>query len=109
MTGLLASWEKIKKNKHGKHCHDHCSFFGRNSREGTPSRNLSIESSHGREKGRNPFTSMGVGKQMHCNLSYEVLLTDDLWSTAPQSPVGTGAGLESRIVDWAGRLNCTPG
>ena len=56
MTALLARWEKIKKNKHGKHCHNQrkkiavCSFFGRNSREGIPSRTLSIESSHGREK-----------------------------------------------------------
>ena len=54
MTALLSMWEKIKKDKHGKHCHNQwekiavCSFSGRNAREGSPSRALSIESSHGR-------------------------------------------------------------
>ena len=26
MESLLARWEKIKKNKHGKHCYDQCFF-----------------------------------------------------------------------------------
>ena len=27
MTSLLARWEKIKKDKHGKHCHDQQKHF----------------------------------------------------------------------------------
>ena len=27
MTSLLARWEKIKKYKHGKHCHDQQKYF----------------------------------------------------------------------------------
>ena len=29
MTALLARWEKIKKDKHGKHCQDKRNFFCR--------------------------------------------------------------------------------
>ena len=29
MTSLLAGWEKIKKYKHGNHCHDKQNFFCR--------------------------------------------------------------------------------
>ena len=70
MTALLARWEATKKHKHGKHCHDQrifsvCSLSGRNAREGIPDRSLSIELIHGREKGRTPFASMGVGKRTH--------------------------------------------
>ena len=56
-----------------------------------------------------PFTSTGVGKCTHYNRRGEVLLTDDLQSSAPQSPSGTGDGLGPGIGDWTGRLNCTPG
>ena len=57
MTVLLARWEKIKKDKHGKYCHDKqnkksvCSLSRLTGREGSASRALSIESSHVREKG----------------------------------------------------------
>ena len=46
ITALLDRWEKIKKDKHGKHCHDQrkkfavSSFSGHNTREGSPSRAL---------------------------------------------------------------------
>ena len=55
MTSLLARWENINKDKHDKHFHDQrkqflavFSFSGRNSREGSPSRDIAIESRHGR-------------------------------------------------------------
>ena len=61
-------WEKIKKDKQCKRCHNQrkhfsqvCSFGGRNGREGSPILALSTELSHGRENGRTPFKSMGVG------------------------------------------------
>ena len=53
MTALLASWETIKKYKHGKHFRDQQKCFivfsisGRNAREGSPGRTLGIESRHG--------------------------------------------------------------
>ena len=56
MTSLLARWEKINKDKHGKHCHNQRNFFclfyfcGRNAREGSPSRALSTESSHDKKR-----------------------------------------------------------
>ena len=78
MTSLLERWENIKKDKHGKHCHNQrkkfslfFSFSRRNAREGSPSPDLSIELIHVREKGRTPFSSTGGGGQ-----------TD-----APQSPL----------------------
>ena len=44
MTLLLSRWEKIKKDKHSKHCNDQkkhfspfFSFSGQNAREGGPS------------------------------------------------------------------------
>ena len=52
MTALLSRSENIKKDKHGKHCHDQLLFFavcplsGRNAGEGRPSHDLSIDSSH---------------------------------------------------------------
>ena len=85
-----------------------CSFSGRNAREGILSQALSTESSHGREKGRTPFTSTGVGKRTHCYSRCEVLLTDETRSSDLQSPAGTGTGLGSGIRDWDIRLNCTP-
>ena len=90
ITALLARWETINKDKHGKHCHDQrkhffviCSLSGRNSREGSPGNSLSIESIHGREKGRTPFASTGVGKWTNCNRRCEVLFTDDSRSSDP--------------------------
>ena len=53
MSELLSRWESIKKHKHGKHCHDQqifsavCSFSGKMIGEGSPSHDISIESSHG--------------------------------------------------------------
>ena len=35
MTALLARWENIKKDKHGKHCHDQRMFFLRLSSQWT--------------------------------------------------------------------------
>ena len=49
MTSLLARWENIKRDKHGKHCHYKqkkiaaCYFSGRNAREGIPGRDISTE------------------------------------------------------------------
>ena len=86
-----------------------CSFSGQNAREGSPSCALSIESSHGIEKGITPFASTGVGKRMHHNRGCEVLLTDYPQSLSPQPPAGTGSGLGPVIGDWDSRLNCTPG
>ena len=77
--------------------------------EGSPCRDLSIELSHIREKGRNPFASTGVGKWTHRNLRSEVLLTDDPLSSFPQSPAGTGSGLGSEIGNRDDKLNCTTG
>ena len=54
MPAILDRWEKIKKDKHGKHCHHQRIFFvvcylsGRNAREESPSSAISIESIHGR-------------------------------------------------------------
>ena len=114
MTSLLSRWEKIKKDKHGKHCNNQrnfftvCSLSGQNTREGRPSRALSTKLSHGRERGRTPFSIMGVGKRTHRNRRCEVRLTDDPRSLATQSPTGTGNGLGSGIGDWASRLYCMP-
>ena len=68
------------------------SLSGRNARYGNPVRTLVIESIHGREKGRFPFSSTGVGKWYNHNFRCEVLLTNDLRSLDPQSPAGTGLG-----------------
>ena len=73
--------------------------------EGIPSRALSIDSIHGREKVRTPFTSTGVGKWTHCNRRCEFLLTDDPRRSDPQSPEVTEAGLRSGIRNRYGRLN----
>ena len=86
-----------------------CSFSGQNDKEGIPSRALSIESSHGREKGITTFSSTGVGKRTHRNRRCKVLPTDDPGSSAPQSPAGTGARLGPRIGNWDDKLNNTPG
>ena len=40
-----------------------CSLSGWNAREGSPGHAISIESSHGREKGRTSFASTRVGKR----------------------------------------------
>ena len=72
--------------------------YGRiDTREGSHGHTLAIESSHGREKGRTPFESMGVGKRLNRNRRSEVIFTSDPRSSAPQSPAGTGAGLGSGI------------
>ena len=47
---------------------------------------------------------MEVGKWTHRSCRYEVLLTDDLQRSAPQSPAGTGAGLGPGFEDWSIRL-----
>ena len=84
---------------------DVCSFSGQNAREGSFINDLSIESSHGREKERNPFTSTGVGKRNHHNRRCKFLLTDDPRRLAPQSPAGTGAKMGPGIGNRDGRLN----
>ena len=62
------------------------------------------------EKKEEPFSQVrGGGKRTHRNRRHKVLLIDDTWSSPPQYPVGTGAGLGSGINNQAGRLNCTPG
>ena len=50
------------------------SLSGRNAREGSPGRTLSIESIYGREKGRTPVAITGVGKRSNINRRCEVLL-----------------------------------
>ena len=54
------------------------SLSGWNDREGSPDRDLTTESSHEIEKGRNPFASTEVGKRMNHNCRYKVLFTNDL-------------------------------
>ena len=76
--------------------------------EVSPGRALSMESSHGREKGITSFKSAGVGKQTNHNRHCEVLFTNPR-SLAPQSPAGTRSGLGSAIENQVGRLNYTPG
>ena len=68
MAQFLSRWERIKKDKHGKHCHDQlehffavCSLGVRNSRERTPGRTLSTDSIHGIEKRITPFRKYGGG------------------------------------------------
>ena len=80
-----------------------------NSREEIPGWALSIELSHGREKVRPPFSSTGVGKQNNRNRRCEVLFTNDLRSSAPQSPAGTRARLGSGTRNQVGKINCKPG
>ena len=87
---------------------DVCSISGRNAREGIPGSTLAIESSHGRENGITPFTSMGVGKRSNCNRFCEVLYVNDLWSSATHPPAGTGAGMGSVTGNRFGRLNFMP-
>ena len=72
--------------------------------EVSPSRAISIESIHGRENGRTPFASTGVGKRTYRNCRCKVLLTDDLQRSVPQSPAGMGAGLGPGIRNRDGRL-----
>ena len=69
---------------------------------------LALESIHGREKGRTPFISTGVGKVLNKNCRCEFLLMNDPRSSAPQSPAGTGVRLGSGIGNQVSRLNCTP-
>ena len=76
--------------------------------EGNPILDISTESSHGREKVITPFVSTGVGKRTHQHRRCKVLLTDDPWSSAPQSPTGMGTGLGSGIRDRDSRLNRIP-
>ena len=73
-------------------------------RERSPIHDLSIELIHGRGKNRTPFAIAAVGKWKHLNRRYKALLTDDLRSSAPQSPLGTGSGMGSVIWNWDGRL-----
>ena len=83
--------------------------YGRiDTREGSHAHTLAIESSHGREKGRTPFASTGMGKRKNRNHCCKVLFKNDPRSSAPQSPSGTGAGLGSGIWNRVGRLNFTP-
>ena len=81
--------------------------YGRiDTREGSHAHTLAIESSHGREKGRTPFESMGVGKRSNHHWSCKIVLMNDPRSLAPQSPAGKGARLGSVIGNQVGRLNC---
>ena len=85
-----------------------CSLSGRNAREGSPGRNIAIDSINGREKARNPFASTGVGKRSNYNRRCKVLFKNDLQRSAPQSPAGTISGLGSGTGNRVGKLNFTP-
>ena len=104
MTKLLARWENINEDKDGKQCKNQRKHFspffsvsGPVYMEGIPSCDFSTDFSHGREKLRTLFASTGVVKRTHRYQLCEVLLTDDLRSSAPHSPVVTGNGLGSEI------------
>ena len=74
-----------------------CSLSGRNARDGSPGHDIAIESIHGRKEERTPFASMLVGKRTNRNRRCDVLLSNDLLSSATQSPAITGARLGSGI------------
>ena len=104
ITKLLTRWEKINEDKDGKQCKNQRKHFspffsvsGPVYMEGIPSCDFSTDFSHGREKLRTLFASTGVVKRTHRYQLCEVLLTDDLRSSAPHSPVVTGNGLGSEI------------
>ena len=82
-----------------------CSLSGQNSRERRPGRTLVIELIHGREKGRTPYTSNGVGKYSNRNHRCKVQLTNDPQRSDPKSPAGKRAGMESGTRSWVDRLN----
>ena len=112
MAEFLDWWEKTKMDKHGKHCHDQrnnflCLFFlPWHAREGGPVRTRYFESTHGSENGWTHFTCAVLVKQSNHNHSRKILLTNDPWSSTPQSPAGQGSGMGPGIGPWFGTLNC---
>ena len=72
MTSLLARWGKIKKDKHGKHCHDQREHFSPFflSVDGMLGRKAlaviyQLSQLMAQKRGETLFGSMGVGKRMH--------------------------------------------
>ena len=83
-----------------------CYFSGWNAREESPGRTCPIDSNHGSKKVRSLFASTVVGKRSNFYRGHKVLLAYDSRISTPQSPVGKGAGLGSRIRNKVGGLNC---
>ena len=115
MAELLARWETIKKDNHGKHCHKQRKRFSPffSSVDGMLGREaLAILSQLSQvmleKRGGTPFASTGVGKRTNRNRRCEFLLTNDPRSSDTQSPAVKGVGLGFRIGNGVFRLNCPP-
>ena len=113
MVELLSWWETIKKDKHGKHCHNQgkhcfsvCYLCLRHAREGRPSRTCAIESNHGSEIGRTHFARTGLDKWSNRNCGYKIVITYDPRSLTPQSLARQGSGMRPGIGNRVGKSNC---
>ena len=110
MTVILAYWEKIKKDKNGKHCHNQrkrffvCYFCWCHAREVSPGRTRKFDLTHVSENGQSHSSCARLDKWSDYNRGCEIVLMHDPWISTTQSPVGTVIG----ITPWVGTLNYAP-
>ena len=83
-----------------------CYFFPLHARGRRPNSTRAIESNHGRKNGLTHFARTGWDERLNQKCGCEILLTYDLRSSTPQSPVVQEAGLISGIRNRVGTLNC---
>ena len=114
IMALLDWWEKINNDEHGNHFHYRrkiisvCYFYWWNAREGSPGRNCEFEWTHGSENGQNHFARMFMGKQLDCNRSHDIVLTNYPWRSTPHIPAGQRSGTRLGIGPRVGTVNRVP-